>query len=44
MRANVEAGKPLKSVVHKTCKKSGPQGFEIPACQNELFGVHKSDG
>ena len=41
--ANVEAGKSLKSAVHKTCKNSGSQGLEIPACQNEPSGVPKSD-
>jgi len=40
---NVEAGKPLKSAVHKTCKSSGPQGLEISACQNKPLGVLKSD-
>ena len=43
IRANVEAGKPLKSAVHKTCKSSGPQPLKIPACLNESSGVLKSD-
>jgi hypothetical protein len=42
--ANVEAGKPLKFAVHKAYKKSRPQVLEIPAYQNELTCVLKSDG
>jgi len=34
IRAIAEAVKVSKSFVHKTCKKSGPQALEIPACQN----------
>ena len=41
--ANVEAGKPLKFAAQKTCKNSGSQGLEIPACQNEPSGAPKSE-
>ena len=34
IRAIAEAAKASKSFVHKTCKNSGPQTLEIPACQN----------
>ena len=34
IRAIAEAVKVSKSFVHKTCKNSGSQTLEIPACQN----------